>query len=190
VPESVRGDSGQFVRAKTPLDAAVSVPVGERLADEHLNLLAEALTRASGIEVQLIAPNCNGLYAANGLIPPKLLTLGIPPGSAIESSPGIPPGQFSPEARRPYSFSWGATGVTGREALLSLLEGSASTLSWRVNCHSLPANGKSHCWLNIGPLQTTVLGFDGRPEKRTLSYDRCTKCPPLPPPPPTGRRQP
>jgi hypothetical protein len=174
LPDSVRDERGQFVSAVTPLDAVVSVPAAERLVEDHLGALVDALTRATGIEINQFTPDCNRFYAANGLMPPKAL--------------GLAPELSTLEAKRPYSFSWGANGVTGRGALRSLLEGSATTLAWYVTCHSQPAHGKSVCGLSVVPLVVTVTGADGRPERRSLTYDRCTKCPPLPPPPPAARR--
>jgi hypothetical protein len=173
VPEFVRDSSGRRARADSILEKTVSVPQGTRTAYEHLALLCSAVSAASGVPVHVNARSFPEDYAANGLVPPLL----------------IEPTQ---EQLRPYGFSWGASAVTGREALISLLEGSATTVYWDLRCETSVDNRNWFgCFLNAGPLVVYVKGSGGEDKvNKTLRYDRCTVCPPLGqplPPPPSVR---
>ena len=174
IPTLLRGDEGQVVRAVTPLDAIVTVPVGDRMASGHLAALSAAVNAAAGIKTLLIDDSVDSYYAANGLALPRRVLARLLTGSGGE------------EAKRPYVFRWGASGVPAREALLSLLEGSASTLTWYVTCHPSPDPANRLCNFSVVPLTVVVVGPDGKASKRSLAYDRCTKCPPLGPPPPVS----
>jgi hypothetical protein len=70
-------------------------------------------------------------------------------------------------------FAWGADGITGREALVDLLDGSATTMSWRIAVGPVGQRTGLYCWLNLHAL---AVG----PEKRGMLLDRCTKCRPVP----------
>jgi len=177
LPDTVRGQGGLPVPATTPLDATVTVPGGERMATEHLQALSDAVARASGIHLILNDGWVDQYYAANGLMPSKNVLVPLLLGQGGDA------------AKRPYSFVWGGSNVTGREALLSLLGGSATTLAWYVTCHPHPTPGRGYCMLSVTPLRVPFTGLDGVAHERELGFDRCNKCPPLPPPPPLRPQQ-
>ncbi len=166
VPESVRDERGQLVRATTVLDAIITVPREVRTPSDHLQAIGEAVTRASGFKLDASGSmTADLLYAANGVVPTKMTLIRAYSGDEA--------------VKLPYSFPWGVSGVSGREALLSFLDKSATTLTWRLHCNPHPEPAKSLCWLWTEALVATVTGPDGTPERKTLSYDRCVTCPPL-----------
>lgn len=88
---------------------------------------------------------------------------------------------------RAFPRKWGAENVSARAALISVLEKSATTFTWRLLCGPHENPRERFCVLGIVPLEVTVRDRSGRETKRFLEYDRCTGCPvgfpPLPPPP-------
>jgi hypothetical protein len=54
-----------------------------------------------------------------------------------------------------------------REALVDLLEQSATTLTWRLLCDTQPI-----CALNIIAMEVNYPGSDGKPFRTGLSHDR------------------
>lgn len=80
-------------------------------------------------------------------------------------------------------FDWGATSAVAREALIDLLDRSATSLCWGLLCQASADPKDRSCVLNIRPVGVSVTGPDGETRVVSLQYDRCTKCPPLPPPP-------
>ncbi|MGD0869396.1 MAG: hypothetical protein ABSB88_07595 [Bryobacteraceae bacterium] len=80
-------------------------------------------------------------------------------------------------------FDWGAAPAVAREALIDLLDRSATSLCWKLLCQASAEPGDRLCMLNIRPVQVSVTRPDGETRVVSLQYDRCTKCPPLPPPP-------
>ena len=146
--------SGKLVPASNPLDTVVSVPKASRTALEHLNAILDAVTAASGVPMLRPDPAFNNYYAANSYI-----VRNLPPT----------------DAERPYMvFEWGADGVSARDTLISLMDGSSSTLSWRLSCGRMGWQNKT-CIFGITAL---VVG-----ESRTPVFlDRCTNCAPIPVP--------
>ena len=94
------------------------------------------------------------------------------------------------EEQRRFSFTWGiATATPARDALISLLENSATTITWQFRCTPNAKPENRECVMNLSPIQVAVTGEDGQPTKKLLLFDRCAKCPPLPPaPPPAPQR--
>ena len=83
---------------------------------------------------------------------------------------------FTAKEKEPYSFQWGASGVPAREALVGLIESSSTTLTWALLCQpSLRPQNRS-CTLTLAPIRLTRADDDGKPVKKSLSYDRCGKC--------------
>jgi hypothetical protein len=139
------------------------------MAGEHLDALYDAVAHASNVNLTKFWPSFDQYYAANGLSPS--MSILIP----------LRARQIGDAAKRPYSFAWGASDVTAREALLSLLNNSATTMAWYVTCHPNPTPGLGSCMFSVVPLKVSVTGPDGSPEEKDLSFDRCVKCPALPP---------
>jgi hypothetical protein len=174
VPADVRDENGDWSRAITPLDSIISVPEEDRMASEHMKAIVEATARASGIRLGLyLGPPFNGLYAANGLTIARNQPV-------IPHDPKVPVPEIPLEWKRPYMFRWGASQVSARDALISLLSGSATTLRWGVGCGPNPDRAKTECTLIIDPIEVKVPGPDGQPAMQQLQFDRCLRCPPLP----------
>lgn len=175
VPDSVRDQTGARAPSRPVLDTPITVPVGLRTASGHLNAFRDAVAAASGIRVLLNAEVFDEDYAYGGLVPHQAVTL-----------------LGTDEEKRPYSFEWGVPApVPARDALISLLEGSATTLKWYVWYSPAPRPEDRSFLLGIDAMSVEVAGEDGKVHLKRLRYDRCTKCPPLPqpmPPLPPGRR--
>lgn len=149
VPVAAHDDSGAVRSVKGLLDTPVEVLSDQRTATEHVQALLEAVSRSTGIPFRQVY-NFDGRYAANGY----LLRSGFP----------------TPQDRPYRVFQWGASEVTAREALIDLLGGSATTMTWYLFCvHDATRGNQQICNLGVDPL---ALG-----ENRTDLYlDRCTKC--------------
>jgi len=92
-------------------------------------------------------------------------------------------GAFS--ATEPPVLTWGVESVPARDALISLLQQSATSLGWQLLCQASAQASDEICELNIATVY--VLGKARCSEQtvlRPLMYDRCKRCPTLPPPPP------
>jgi len=182
LPDSVRDASGKWVPATTPLDTRITMTRASRTAFEHVEALCQAVAQAFGVVVEPYGDRVfAGLFAANGIVPPK--NEGIP----YDMNGPVP--VLPLEKKRPYMFEWGAANATAREALVSLLDQSATTMTWRMDCVPNPVRAKTSCLLSLLPLEVTVTCADGRPCRQTLTFDRCTKCPPLPAPASPRRQQ-
>lgn len=172
VPVALRMEDGRVVEARSPLDAPVRVERKRRMASHHFKALCEAVRASAGPEIRPFGPGMDSLFAAGGLVPPKHATI-----------------LLSEQGLEPYMFSWGAEGVTGREALISLLKQSSTTLSWSLLCRDV--NGMyDGCTLNLHTLRDPELDAEGRPVldeagKPRLRYrlhDRLDKVPLKAPP--------
>jgi hypothetical protein len=154
VPSQVHDVSGKLVPATNPLDTVISVPRASRTAFEHLNAILDAVKAASGIPLIYPDRHFNNYYAANSYI-----VRNLPPT----------------DAERPYMlFEWGVSDVSARDALISLMDGSSSTMSWRLSCGGMGWQNKT-CGFGISAL---IIG-----ESRTTVFlDRCTNCAPIPVP--------
>jgi hypothetical protein len=154
IPAQVRDVSGRFSPVVPVLDTSIEVPVAKRSPSQHLRALCEALSVSSGSAVRASCPYMDGYFAPNEIFSPAM----------------------TERDKEQLLFSWGASNVSARDALIDLLDGSSTSMTWRLLCGS---EGSTYT-LNILPIQVVVQGFDGQLTKQTLSYDRCKKCPPLP----------
>jgi len=167
VPESVRDENGQRTGVTPLLDAVITVPPEARLPSGHVKAICDAVSAATGVSLGFFGPYVDTQYAPNGLIPPKPQLLSLEDEAT----------------RRQFYFTWGASAATAREALVSLLEGSETTLSWGLLCSPNGEPGKRACMLNMAAMEVAVMGSDGRPSVRALELDRCNRnCQPLPMP--------
>jgi len=160
-PVTSHDAGGHRVSSSSILDVNITVPEERRMPSEHFVAVCKAVAVSSGIHVDPDGQYMDQWFALNGLIPPKVIS------AAGE------------EQKRQFSFAWGAQAMTARDALISLLEQSATTLSWRVLCQPSTVPQNRACTLNLGPIQIATTGPCGEPTQKALSYDRCTKCPPL-----------
>jgi hypothetical protein len=155
VPLQVRDRSGQFAPAQNALDEHVFIPHQERTAHDHMRALVAAVAAAgNGLEMifgsQVV--NVKGLDAFNYL--------------------------FAPTPADNHPFVWGTTSsnMTARDALIDLLDRSATTFFWELRCRGTGSVKYNLCVLNLGPLEITTVGADGKPAKQQLRYDRCGGC--------------
>jgi hypothetical protein len=162
VPDTIRDQGGSRVKGTSILDAVVSVPHGLRTAGGHINAVCDAVAKATGVRILRSDAYTDQFYAFNGLVPDMNTLL-----------------SGTQQALQAYSFPWGASGVPARDALVSLLQGSATTLTWRMMCGPSTMPQNRECALNLHPMTVIVAGPDGQPAKRLLQYDRCARCPPL-----------
>lgn len=162
VPSMVRNSTGIFVNAISLLDNKISIPVAKRTPTEHFQEICSAISRTAGIKFDANPMFLDQLYAVNGIVPTAVD--GIPTDKAL------------------YSFLWGAKDMKARDAVISLLGNSATTVTWRLLYQ--PGYGAVFSLL---PIRVSVEGPDGNQVKEALRYDRCKKCPslfpPAPPPP-------
>ena len=167
IPDTVRNREGAIVQASSPLDAVVSVPEEQRLPSAHVRAICAAVKAATGVMLRLIDPSTDGYFLPNGLHPPQSLAI------------------LAEDRQRPYMFQWGASAVSGRDALISLLDHSATTLSWHFACSTATALPEPDCFLYLEPISVEVTGPNGEVTHQRITYDRCTaNCPPPRPAPP------
>jgi hypothetical protein len=146
VPTQKRDEGGNWGSVTSPLDAEITVPVQERTATEHLVAILGQVTSITRISV--------------GFVPTNVSRYGLPD-----------PFEWG-FAADPSRFSWGASGTVARDAILDLLERSATTYSWHLNCDP----GGPDCAFNIGALIVAEVGANGRAADKTVWYDRCGAC--------------
>jgi len=170
IPTAFHTADGKLAEAPALLDAYIRVPDARRMASDHLIALRTAVTESTGTLVEESGNDkwLDQFYAAGGLVPPKFATK-----------------LLTGKQQEPYSFVWGAAPMTARDALLSLLDSSATTLSWRLLCQPSGKPENRSCVLNVVPLQVPDLSADGKPvldaagkpKLRSLSYDRLKEPP-------------
>jgi len=154
VPWQVHDENGALVPASSPLDTVISVPKAARTATEHLVALCQAVTAASGIPLIASTSYFDGYYAANGYLIPLGMT-------------------GAEKSARPYMlFEWGAEQKPARDALIDLMQGSSSTMSWRLHCGVMSWGDKT-CTIGMRALQVG-------PRRVVVSGDRCTNCQRIP----------
>jgi hypothetical protein len=87
------------------------------------------------------------------------------------------PGQSDRAGYKDLTVAWGARDVSGREALIDLLEPSAATLHWHLNCLS-----DRLCFFQVEPINlprpVLVIGPSAMPHTQTpiLPFDWCPGC--------------
>jgi hypothetical protein len=163
VPDSVHDENGRRTGASSLLDAEISVPREARFPSGHMQALCDAVSAATGNKVDFFGPYFDNFYLPNGLIPPRELAAA------------------SPAEQARFRSTWGAL-QPAREALISVLEGSATTFSWSLRCSADVDPAKRPCTLTVFPIRITVTDADGVPRLHNLEFDRCgPNCPPLPP---------
>jgi hypothetical protein len=156
VPLQVRDRSGQFAPAQNALDEQVVIPQQERTARNHMLALISAVAAAgNGLEMFFF--------------------------SQVESVSGRQDAfnyLFAAAPADNHPFPWGTNrpNMTARDALIDLLGRSATTFFWDMRCRGTGSEKYNICVLNLGPLEITTVGADGRPMERQLRYDRCGGC--------------
>jgi len=150
VPTAAHNANGTLVEAGSVLDARIRVPRASRTASEHVAALCQAVSAAARETVEFNDQWFDEYFAANGYLLPRLRT---------------------GKERAYMLFEWGADGVTAREALIDLLGGSSTTMTWTLGC--LPGSQPSErfCFLSPAPLTVSVT-IRGRSALTALSHDR------------------
>jgi hypothetical protein len=103
--------------------------------------------------------------------------------TGVKVKPGINfPEGWEAEFGGHASFIWGASSETGREAIVDLLDRSATSMSWHLLCYSGADTLHDHtCSFNIREVPISITDANGKPKDTVLLFDRCGRCPPLPP---------
>jgi len=81
----------------------------------------------------------------------------------------------------PARFTWGVNNAVARDALIDLLERSATTFLWNLECQSSARPEDWFCGLNMHMLEVSVTDPQNKPAKRVLKFDRCGDCLPAAP---------
>jgi hypothetical protein len=154
VPAQYHNAKGELVEAKSLLDARVSVPAAARMASGHLRALCDSITAVTGTKVEISTLWFDTVFAANGIVSPEVTE------------------RLAEQDKAQYSFVWGVDSLSARDALLSLLDGSATTLRWALLCQ--PAAKPEHrvCTLNLRRINVEETGLDGKTTKKTINWDR------------------
>ena len=128
-PVSVPDAAGAQVPAVSLLDARITVPQASRTVAEHINAICAAVSAATGVRFKY-RDYPNGIllfdyaFAANGYAP-------RPAGGIFKE--GDEPPTFE-QARPRMVFTWGTQGAVARDALLDLLDRSATAMRWDLIC--------------------------------------------------------
>jgi len=158
IPTIVHDQTGSVRTAANPLDAIISVPLGQRSARDQFRQLGAALSKASDVPIHLIDDS-------------------VRPGEFDQL--------FSTE---PSPFVWGGHDMVGRHALAELILRSATSFSWQLRCQPSVKARDRFCFLNIGKVEVESNDSAGKKTTKPLTYDQCAPCPPrrgvVPPPPP------
>jgi hypothetical protein len=147
VPKQVRDINGQYVNAIRLMDTRITVPIAKRTPLDHFRAICDAINMSSSscIRLKAFAPYLNGYFVSD-----------------------LPRGEMQASDTERISFLWGVSDAVAREALIDLLEYSSTTLRWMVLCEA----DEGYCALNMQPLDTIVVGSNGKKEKNTVFYDR------------------
>lgn len=156
IPDVVRNSDGIMKPAVNPLDLAINVSIEKRLPSEHFEAICAALSEEIGIEIKPNAQFLNQHYVPNGRYVPK---------------------DYDRSERGKYCIAWGTEGnQKARDAILSLIKGSGTTLTWRLMFVSSAAPEDRFWVFNLLPLKIIVVDRDGREQRTILEYDRCNQC--------------
>lgn len=166
VPLQVRDREGRLAPAQNPLDRVVFIPQQERTAYQHLNALESALEAANdGLKIR-IGPLVTDLR-----------------GNSFDF-------MFAPTRAADRPFVWGTatSNMTGRDALIDLLDRSATTFYWDMKCQGTLTDKYKECNMYVAPIEIGAVGADGKPfdpsiptktlsgGQRMIEYDRCGGC--------------
>ena len=127
VPAQVHDAGGQLVAAANALDVQVAIPIAQRTVTQHFQAICDGVSASTGTPLR---------FNAAGVGPFWLDRLFV-----------------SGQAAQQLSFSWGASGVTARAALVELMTRSATALSWRLFCQPSTTAQDRFCVLNVLPVR-------------------------------------
>jgi hypothetical protein len=159
VPKSAKDAGGVSRPASSPLDLKVDVPRASRMPEGHISAILQSVEAQTGFLI---------LADVGGNVGP-IRPFGLAFGSGD-------PGDLKP-------FEWGASGVSARQALLSVLEASWTTFTWSLRCSSGVHPHRGGCGLWVRSVKLEVKDRNGNLVERSLSRDRRSLYPPPPAPP-------
>lgn len=149
IPDRVRDHSGRFVKAIPFLDTSISIPVEARTPSGHVRAICNAINASSAIAVELhFIPQYLDDYFSQEHI------------SRFPSN----------EEWERISFLWGVDQMAARDALIDLLERSATTMTWRLLCDT-----QAYCALNVLPITVRYMRSDGKVSPKSLFHDKKEK---------------
>jgi hypothetical protein len=158
VPVKARDATGQLVQVMPLLNCIIDVPVASRLPSAHFEAICEAVTKVGGVTIKANSPWLDQYFLPNGQQPPRYAWT------------------LADKDKEKFCFAWGVTRMMARDALIGLIEPSATTLKWQLLCNPEPWD--RNCVLNLSPIQVIAGGPEDSPAKKAKIYDRCKKCPP------------
>jgi len=132
VPRQMHNAQGELVAANNLLDAPISVPPALRMPSEHFQALCDAVTAQGSGALRFFYKGLDIAFEPNGLRPPK---------AAAEL--------LTAKEKEPYSMVWGASDMPAREALLRLIDLSATKWTWYLLCHPSAKPEHRFCVLNM-----------------------------------------
>jgi hypothetical protein len=183
VPLQVRDRDGHLAPAQNPLDRLVFIPQQERTAHDHLRALQSALVVANS--ALSTTPVTGPSYSAGS----DGFEIGI--GPLVNDTRGDSLNfMFAPTRADDRPFVWGTAipSMSARNALIDLLDRSATTFYWDMLCRGTLSVRYNVCTMHIAPLEITAVGPDGKPlnpggkietltnGRHMLEYDRCGGC--------------
>jgi hypothetical protein len=145
VPVQMHDETGRSVSTGGILQQVITIPIQARTAQDHLLALRAALNRAQSLHVDI---------------------------SAVPHSPGGFDVAFRAE---PAVFNWGVQSAVARDALIELLDRSATSFSWRLMCQPSAKASDRFCVLNVGLVEVEETDSEGRHTTRVLDFDRVAK---------------
>jgi hypothetical protein len=75
-------------------------------------------------------------------------------------------------------FTWAVNSMTGREAVIDLLDKSATSLSWILSCHTGSDSLRDQtCTFDVRQVPISVTDSTGISKDTVLMFDRCVECP-------------
>ena len=176
------------------LDAPVTIPFARRTPTEHFQALCDAIAAGSGVKILCaVGPGTSlleTLYLPNGRyfhLNDMVFENRTATGETIPLTPER--AKRKEQIHEQMSIGWGAQGVSARDAMVSLLEPSATTFTWHFLCQGgLGLKGRT-CVLNVTTINILKKVPGGVSAYPLLQWDRCTaNCPKLvAPPAPLGK---
>jgi hypothetical protein len=142
VPEIAYDAEGRLGPARNAMDATITVAEATRTAHGHFAAVCAAVSQATGVRVD---------PSAIGVFEDWYKTLFDAPDDKL---------------------TWGASGVTARDALADLLSHSATSFSWQLLCSSVSELPSYGCSLNLQPIRVVRPDANGSPVLVRLEYDR------------------
>jgi len=142
VPVEAHDSTGKSVLMPSLLDQVITVPSEVRTASQHLRALVAAINKVQPIRLE---------YGPFGFRPDDV-------DKAFRAQPPV--------------FQWGVHSTVTRDALIDLLNQSATSMPWHLMCQASAQASDRNCTLNISVIQVLTTDSHGNTEKRPIFFDR------------------